>query len=312
MATQNFDTCTSFYLQNGAVLGRIVRLNNVLQEILNKHKYPANVANAVAETTALAVLCASRLKFQGLFTLQMQGKGPVSLIVSDITTDGKIRSTAKFDEQKLDAAKSLRKTQDIIEETPHLIGGGYLALTIDEQNGLPPYQGVVDLQGKNLSEIALRYFKNSEQTDTIIKLFVKNGGANKQPLAGGIILQKIPLKGGRQSQENQSDITQTWEDCQAFIDTLKSDEMLDFSLSQEQILHRLFHQQNLVISDIKSYKFGCRCSREKLKKTLLSFGSKELETLYNNEGKIEATCHFCSQKYIFEKDEFETKQKNLQ
>ena len=290
-------------------MGRIVRLKDVLEQILSKHQYPENVSMALAETTALAALCAARLKFDGLFTLQLQGNGPVSLLVADVMADGKIRATAKFDQEKLNNAKNLRKTQDIIEETPHLVGGGYLALTLDEQNGLPPYQGVVDLQGNNLSEIALRYFKNSEQIDTLIKLFVSKPKNSKFPVAGGILLQKVPLKGGRQ---NTDETAQTWEDAKAFLDTLKADEMFDTKLTQPDILHRLFHQHHLSISGNKTYTFGCRCSREKLKKTLLSFGTDEINSLCDAQGKIIATCHFCSQKYIFDKDEFETQEKNLQ
>ena len=312
MTTKNFDTCTSFYLQNGAFMGRIVRLNNTLKTILSNHKYPSNVSVALSETTALAVLMSAMLKFNGLFTLQLQGNGPVSLLVADVTAEGNVRAAAKFDEQKLNQAKTLRKTEDIIEETPHLVGGGYMALTVDEQNGLPPYQGIVDLKGKNLSELALRYFKNSEQIDTLLKLFVQKTGKNKGLLAGGIILQKVPLKGGNKADFDAQKITQSWEDANAFIGSLKPEEMFDSALSNEEILYRLFHEQNLQISGQKNYRFGCRCSREKLKKTLLSFGQKEIDDLCDDSGNIEATCNFCSQKYVFNKEEFETKEKNLQ
>lgn len=307
MTTKNFDTCTSFYLENGAFIGRIVRLNKTLKTILSKHKYPTDVSVALAETTALAALMSAMLKFNGLFTLQIQGNGPVSLLVTDVTSDGKVRSAAKFDEEKLKKAKDLRKTQDVIEALPHLVGGGYMALTVDEQNGLPPYQGVVDLKGKNLTELALRYFKNSEQIDTILKLFVQKSGE-----AGGIILQKTPSIGGHTNSVDDQSLSLMWEDLNAFVQSLQTDEMFNSSLSNEDILYRLFHQYGLQISAEKSYAFGCRCSREKLKNTLLSFNPKEVEALYDANGQIEATCHFCSQKYVFNKEELETKQKNLQ
>lgn len=310
MTTKNLDTCTSFYLENGAFIGRIVRLNKTLQTILNKHQYPQDVSMALSETTALAVLMSAMLKFNGLFTLQIQGNGPVSLLVTDVTAQGKVRATAKFDEEKLKNAKTLRKTQDIIEALPHLVGGGYMALTIDEQNGLPPYQGVVDLKGKNLTELALRYFKNSEQIDTILKLFVQKSGKSVE--AGGIILQKTPLKGGKESTLDSKSIESMWEDFNAFVQSLQNKEMFDRKLSNEEILYRLFHEHNLQISNEKTYEFGCRCSREKLKNTLLSFDKKEIESMFNENGQIEATCHFCSEKYVFNKEEFETKQKNLQ
>lgn len=310
MTIKNFDTCTSFYLQNGAFIGRIVRLKSTLKTILSNHQYPADVSSALSETTALTALMSAMLKFEGLFTLQIQGNGPVGLLVSEVTHDGKIRSTAKFDEAKLKKAKALRKTQDIIEQLPHLVGGGYMALTVDAQNGLPPYQGVVDLQGKNLTEFALRYFKYSEQIETILKLFVQKSG--KSIVAGGIILQPTPQKGGKENQLSAETLSQTLEDASVFIDSLKNEEMFDQTLTNEQILHRLFHQHNLEISGQKNYVFGCRCSREKLKNTLLSFDKKEIDDLCDENAQIVATCHFCGQKYVFNKDEFEKKEKILQ
>ena len=266
MENKNFDSCVSFFLQNGAFMGRFVRLDKVLSQILKNHKYPLNVSNAVAEVTTLAALSASMLKFDGLFTLQLQGNGPVSLLVADVTKDGKIRASAKFDEQKLNQAKTLRKTEDIVEETPHLIGGGYMALTVDELNGTTPYQGIVDLKGKNLSEIALRYFQNSEQIDTYLKLFIKKNENNDESfLSAGIILQKMPLKGGKDNDFDEERINIAWEDAGAFINSLKPDEVFDDTLSAEQILHRLFHSSNLQISAQRDFKFGCRCSKEKLK-----------------------------------------------
>lgn len=310
MTTKNFDTCTSFYLQNGAFIGRIVRLKSTLKTILDNHRYPIDVSSALAETTALTALMSAMLKFEGLFTLQIQGNGPVSLLVSEVTAEGKIRSTAKFDEEKLKNAKNLRKTQDIVEALPHLVGGGYMALTVDAQNGQPPYQGVVDLQGKNLTEFAARYFKYSEQIETILKLFIQKSGNSF--IAGGIILQPTPKKGGKENQIAAETIAQTLEDANVFINSLKNEEMFDSNLSNEEILHRLFHAHNLEISGQKNYSFGCRCSREKLQQTLASFSKKQRADLYDQNGQIVATCHFCAQKYVFNKDEFEKTQKTLQ
>ena len=100
MSNKNFDNCVSFHIHNGAFAGRLVRLNDVLQDILKRHDYPVNVSAALSETTALAVLLANALKYKGLFTLQIQGNGPVSLLVADVTSEGKVRASAKFDEDK--------------------------------------------------------------------------------------------------------------------------------------------------------------------------------------------------------------------
>lgn len=303
MSNKNFDSCVSFHINGGAFMGRLIRLDNVLQEILGKHCYPLNVSAALAETAALSVLLSSSLKYDGLFTLQIQGNGPVSLLVSDVTSKGQIRACARFDEEKLQAAKKLRKTEDIIESVPHLVGGGHMAFTIDQGKDTDLYQGIVDLQGKNLTELALRYFKQSEQIDTALKLFVKHPeGESLSWQAAGIILQKVPLHGGKTPTDNQEELNLVWNDAQAFIASLSENEVFDDGLSSAEILNRLFHANDLHINGEKTYTFGCRCNREKLQKTLSGFSAQDLDSMTEN-GKITATCNFCSEKYVFDKGE---------
>lgn len=303
MNNRNFDVCVPFHIHGGAFAGRLVRLNGVLQNILSRHNYPENVSSALAETTALAVLLANALKYKGLFTLQIQGNGPVSVLVADVTSEGKVRACAKFDEEKLKNAKALRKTEDEIEEVPHLVGGGYMAFTIDQGPETELYQGVVDLQGKNLTELALRYFKQSEQIDTILRLFVKRpAGESKSWQSAGILLQKVPLKGGREFSTDEDALHEAWNEAEIFINSLADDEVFNAELSPAEILNRLFHSSNLVVAKEKSYEFGCRCSRDKLFSTLSGFGKSEIEEMAE-DGKITATCSFCSEKYVFDKDE---------
>ena len=304
MSNKNFDSCVSFSLAKGAFVGRIVRLDKVLQDILQKHGYPLNVSAALSETSALAILLSNSLKYEGLFTLQLQGNGPVSVLVADVTSEHKIRACAKFDNEQLCKAKALRKTEDVIEQVPHLVGGGHMAFTIDQGPDTDLYQGVVDLQGKTLSEIALRYFKLSEQIDTALKLFVKAPqGDSKSFLAAGIMLQKVPLKGGNKANVDEDAHNQMFDDAKAFIGSLSENEMFNSELSSDEILYRLFHSLDLEVTKNTPYEFGCRCSREKLFSTLSSFKDEDIEDMAEN-GKICATCHFCSTNYVFDKDEF--------
>ena len=110
MDSKNFDTCASFHINNGTFFGRFIRLDKVVNDIISKHDYPATVNAIIAESTALAALLASTIKYDGLFTLQTKSDGPVSMIVVDVTSDGKIRACAEFDEDRINAAKALRKT----------------------------------------------------------------------------------------------------------------------------------------------------------------------------------------------------------
>lgn len=298
---QNFDTCVSFFIDNGAYQGRLIRLNKVLDEIISKHDYPRPVSAVLAENTVLGAMLSSMLKYDGLFTLQTKSDGPISMIVVDVTSEGYLRAYASFDEQHLKNNQELRKTTGEIEASPHLMGKGYLAFTVDQGKDTELYQGIVDLQGKNLTECALRYFKQSEQIDTDIKLFLQAPeGDSKHWLAGGIMLQKMPTTGGHELSEEES--KNAWEEAKIFMQSLNADEIFNADLSSEELLHRLFHGNNLHVSNSKNYQFKCRCSREKLINTLSGFSEEEINSMIEN-GKITATCQFCSEKYTFDKGE---------
>lgn len=292
----NFDSCTSFFIENGVYQGRLIRLHDVVNTILGKHCYPKPVAAVVAECTALGAMLASQLKYDGLFTLQIQSNGVVNLVVVDVTSDGKIRACARYDEDRLQHAQELRKTEGEIEATPHLLGGGNLAFTVDQGENTELYQGIVDLQGKNLAECALRYFKQSEQIDTDLKLFVQAPeGESSSWSVAGIMLQKMPAQGSELTVEEQ---TETWNEAKVFMQSLSENEVFDSSLSSEELLTRLFHGNNLQITNARNYTFGCRCSREKLLDTLQTFSQEDIDSMIENN-QISASCNFCGEKYIF-------------
>jgi len=298
----NFDSCVSFHIDNGAFLGRIVRLDKVINTILTKHKYPIQVSAVVAESTALATLLSSTIKYNGLFTLQTKSNGPVPMVVVDVNSQGQIRACANFDEQKIIKAQELRKTVGQIEPAPHFMGEGVLAFTVDQGPEMDLYQGIVDLQGKDLSECAMRYFKQSEQIETYLKLYLQAPTTeNPNWKAAGVLLQKLPDKGGK-IEEDTEDLTEAWNQAVIFMQSLKDEEIFDTDLSSENILHRLYHSNNLSINTSKEYTFQCRCSREKLLNTLYSMKPEEVDEMCENN-KITATCHFCGTTYSFDKGE---------
>lgn len=298
----NFDNCVSFHISNGAFLGRLVRLDNVVNTILAKHNYPLQVSAVVAEGTALATLLASTIKYDGLFTLQTKSNGPIPMIVIDVTSDGKIRACAKYDEDKIKKAQQLRKTEGEIEPAPHFMGEGILAFTVDQGSQTDLYQGIVDIQGKDLSECAMRYFKQSEQIDTFIKLFIQAPkNPNEEWKSAGVLLQKIPSKGGNNT-ASEEEINEAWNQAVIFMQSLQANEIFDKELSTETLLNRLYHADGLNITQQRNYNFACRCQREKLLNTLHSMKPEDIDNMCENN-KITATCHFCGTSYTFDKGE---------
>jgi len=149
-----------FQLEVSSLRGRIARFDNVLDRILDAHDYPEVVSQLLAETITLCSLLSSMLKYEGVFTLQTQGDGPVSMLVADMTSDGAIRGCASFDEERV------AKMQDDILESgaplPLLLGKGYIAFTVDQGQDTDRYQGIVELKGKSLMECVQHYFTQSD------------------------------------------------------------------------------------------------------------------------------------------------------
>ena len=261
MVNNNFDNCTSFHIDNGAFMGRLVRLDKVVNTILGRHQYPRQVSAVVAESTALGALLSSTIKYNGLFTLQTQSSGPVTMVVVDVTSEGRIRACANVNQEMLDKALELRKSDtDELLAAPHYMGNGHLAFTVDQGPETDLYQGIVDLQGKNLSECALRYFKQSEQIETYLQLFLqapdKDGESWK---AAGILLQKLPDNGGKISDDTEA-LNEAWNEAVIFAQSLKAEEVFDEKLSAEEILTRLFHANKLEITKTKATSCLTHCT----------------------------------------------------
>ena len=82
------------------------------------------------------------------------------------------------------------------------------------------------------------------------------------------------------------------------MESLSENEVFDSQLSSEEILNRLFHGNQLQISQSKNYQFGCRCSKEKLLNTLQTFSTEEINSMIVNN-QITADCNFCNEHYVF-------------
>src|SRR6185437_16788416 len=135
------DLVQPFQIEPFALRGRLVRLGPAIDSILTRHAYPAPVAAMLGEAITLAVALAGALKYEGVFTLQTKGDGPIKMMVADVTTAGALRGYAQFDTAKLEAETAVNGS------VPRLLGAGYLALTVDQGEHTERYQGIVELTG---------------------------------------------------------------------------------------------------------------------------------------------------------------------
>ena len=289
------DFVLPFQIEASRLRGRVVKLGPAIDEILTRHDYPATVARFLAETATLAVLLASMLKYEGIFTLQTKGDGPIRLMVADVTSVGDVRAYAQFDPEAL--AKAERDVD--IAPAAALLGKGYIAFTVDQGSDTDRYQGIVELYGKTLTDCVQHYFRQSEQIDTGLTVSVdrevKPDGTPGQWRTGGIMVQRLPQEQGLVASDKEDD----WRRTMVLMASVTGDELLSTDLAASDLLYRLFHEDGVRVYEGHALRFGCRCSRERVENMLRSLPRAEVQELKIDDGRVEVTCQFCSTDYHF-------------
>jgi molecular chaperone Hsp33 len=288
------DLVAAFQIEGWPVRGRVVRLAAAVDEILTRHAYPEPVANLLGEACALAALVGSSLKIDGRLIVQAQGDGPVSYVVCDYDSEGSLRGYCRYDEARVaEVSKGFARPG-----ARTLLGEGVFVMTIDQGPDMDRYQGVTPIEGETLALAAERYFDQSEQTPTRVRLAVgqlqtdkvdSNGGFVWR--AGGMLLQNIAEDDARGSTQD------AWERAQALFETLGEDELIDPTVPPEVLLYRLFHEDGVRLEAARPLKAFCRCSEDRIRGVLKSFTPEERADMVEPDGAIKVTCEYCSRVY---------------
>ena len=302
-----------FQLERPNVRGRFTRLDSVIENILEQHNYPSIVEALITEATILTVLIGQMVKLNWRLSLQIRGDGPIRLIATDYygpSEEGlpaQIRAYASYDKEKID-----------INSDPFTqIGTGYFAVIINQSKNMSPYQGITPLSGGSLSSSAEAYFFQSEQIPT---KFCIAYGTTQLPLeklslrAGGIMLQHMPnasplikQKPSPQSEDLLKEINpldeglkENWARVGILLDTIEDLELIGPSLSFEQVLYRLFHDEIIQTSNSQTVNFGCTCSEDKVRQSMSIYSTKDLKHMTKADGSLTADCQFCGAHYILD------------
>ncbi|MGE4314474.1 MAG: Hsp33 family molecular chaperone HslO [Pseudobdellovibrionaceae bacterium] len=279
----------TFQLEISSLRGRVLKLGSILDDILIPHNYPAPIDRLTGEVAVLALLLSSILKYEGIFTLQVQGDGPLSMLVADVDSDLNVRACAHYKADEFAKLKSPEKAT-----LTELFGKGYIAFTVDQGSHMERYQGIVGLDGETLEDSIAHYFQQSEQLQTQLHMTVaKKRGTWR---AGGIMLQRMPLDAKVVQEEIRERVDEDWSRAKMLLDTVKPEELLDPKLHENTLLMRLFHEEGVRVYSPKPVTKGCRCSIEKLEGVLQTLPQDDIEHI-TVDGKIEVICEFCSKTF---------------
>lgn len=273
------DLYQSFLFDNFPVRGGLVHLHASWQEVLARHDYPPAVRELLGELLAAAVLLSSTIKHEGSVTMQIQGAGPVNLLVAEYTHEHTLRGVAQW--QGDDVSGGFRA----------LVGEGRFVINIDPGQGRNRYQSIVTISGDTVTDVLQAYLSQSEQLPT--RLWLGSGADH----VAGMLLQRMP--GGAQEGEDED-----WNRVSQLAETITPAELT--RLSNQEMLYRLFHEERLRLFEPQPVRFYCSCTRERVADMLRSLGEQELQQILAEQGEIAVNCQFCNQLYSFDKVDVES------
>lgn len=286
------DQLKKYLFQDHSTRVQTVKLGAAWQTGLAHQHYPVCIQRLLGELTSAAVLLASNLKFDGSLVLQLQGDGPVALVVVECSADLDIRATATLREGHTIPADGT------LQSLLNTHGQGRFIVVLDpnrDTTDMQPYQGVVPLEGDTVAQVLELYMRNSEQLDTRIWL------AADATHSAGLLLQRLPGHGGNETAGNDAEANETestWERASILAATLKSAELLE--LDSDAVIHRLFWEETLIAFPPQDIRWWCPCTRERVADMLRILGREEVESILSEREHIDVSCNFCGKPYQFD------------
>jgi molecular chaperone Hsp33 len=267
------DTLQRFLFEGAPIRGEVAHLDATWRAVLERHEYPPVLRRVLGELMAAGALLAATLKFDGSIILQLQGNGPVKLIVVECTSEQTLRATAKWDGELEDDA-----------QLGTLLGDGRFVITLVPRDGGQSYQGVVAIDPAGVAASLEHYMQTSEQLDT--RLWLAAG----EQRAAGLLLQKLPAR-----EEPDED---SWNRATKLAETITEPELLQ--LPARNLLHRLYHEEDIRLFEPRPVSFRCSCSPERVAAMLKMLGLAEVRSILAEREMVEVTCEFCNRAYRYD------------
>ena len=280
------DQLKKYLFEDRSVRVQAVRLHDTWLAAQENHQYPPAVQRLLGELMAAAALLAANIKFEGSLLLQIQGSGPIALLVVECQSDLSLRATVKIREGHVVPADG--NMQSLLNPD----GQGRFIVVLDPRRKVPgqqTYQGIVPLEGDTVAQALQHYMRASEQLDT--RLWLQ---ADTQH-AAGLLVQRLPDQGGAARAESTAD---TLARAIVLADTLEPDELVRTDI--DTLIHRLYWEETLIAFEPIPVRWHCTCTRERVSSMLRTLGEREVQDILAEQGNVRVTCDFCGKPYEFD------------
>lgn len=275
---------------DGAIRVLAAVTTDMANEAVRIHNtYPVATAALGRLLTGAALMGATLKNETDTLTMQIKGDGPLQTVVAVGDAQSRVRGYVGNayvqrplnDKGKLDVGGA--------------VGEGFL--TVIRDLGLKePYIGQVPLVSGEIAEDISYYYSQSEQIPTAVGLGVLVDVDNTVLASGGFMIQMLPGSTDEMAKKLEN-----------ILENLPPvTKLINDGITAEELFFRVTEGFDMLMdNNFVTPKYECKCSKERMEEALISIGAKEIEDIITEQGDAELTCHFCDNKYKFNREELE-------
>ena len=280
----------------GGVVISAIDSTDIVKRMEEIHKTSAVVSAALGRMLTASQLMASTLKSTSdTITLRIKADGPIGLIT--VACDGRGHCKGYVENNVVEIP--LRRDGKL--DVGSAVGRNGQLYVVKDIGMKEPYVGSIPLESGEIAEDITAYYAYSEQIPTVCALGVLVNPDLSIKCAGGYLLQLLPGA----TEEEISLVENNIKNIPSITSFFESGHDV------YDIINTVMDGFNPSILDETDVKYQCDCSRERVKKALISIGIKDLEMLRDEEDQIEMGCQYCDAKYYFTKKDLDNIIKSL-
>ena len=272
---------------NSSIRAFAATSGNLVEEARKRHNTSPVVTAALGRLLTGAAMMGVMMKGeQDILTVQIKSGGPMRGMTVTADSQGHVKGYPVVPDVMLPPNKKGKL------DVAGAVGVG-LMYVIKDMGLKDPYVGQTTLQTSEIAEDLTYYFATSEQVPSSVGLGVLMNKDNTVRQAGGFIIQLMPF-----TDEKIIDALE-----QKIAGLTSVTDLLEQGHTPESLLEFILGDFGVEITDRIDTSFSCNCSRERVKKAVVSIGKKDLQEMIDDGEPIEVKCHFCNTGYTFCIDE---------
>lgn len=275
---------------DGQVRAYAVSATEMVKEAQRRQGTWRTASAALGRSMVAGVMMGAMQKGETKVTIKIEGGGPIGSIIVDANANGDVRGYVTNPHVDFES-----QTYGKLEVSKAVGNAGTLSV-VKDMGMRNNFVGSVPLCSGELGDDFTYYFASSEQTPTSVALGVLVNGDDSIRSAGGFIVQLLP--------NTSEEVITKIEEALHKIPPISW--MIDEGKTPEEMLQILLGEDNVHVLEKMPIQFQCNCSRERIANAIISLGEDEIRSMIEEVGHAEAGCHFCGEKYMFEKSDLET------